>query len=139
MKLTVFKKDLTHKVITLFDKMKFDHFVDGIHIADSDYLRKNYSNLPHRLVYLREINNGVELNFGLFSDYEKPDIPDFIIYFNEFEELDMSDWFFLQTYFERLFNGLELPMITRRREFLLETGARSDPISWGIFVLLINR
>jgi len=134
MKLIVFQTASASKVITLFDKMKFAHFVDGVHLDDVQHLRKNFTKTPHRLVYVQG-----DINFGEVQDYENPKTPDFIFYFDEFEELDPSDWFFLQTYFERLFNGLELPMITRRREYLLETGVRSDEISWGIFVLLRNR
>lgn len=143
MKLIVFQTVTASKVITLFDKMKFAHFVDGVHLDDVQHLRKNFTKTPHRLVYIASYDPTKEghgdINFGEVQDYENPKTPDFIIYFDEFEELDPSDWFFLQTYFERLFNGLELPMITRRREYLLETGVRSDEISWGIFVLLRNR
>lgn len=39
--------------------------------------------------------------------------------------------FFLQTYFERLFNDLELPMLTRHRDFLLQTATRADELTWS--------
>jgi uncharacterized protein YlbG (UPF0298 family) len=139
MKLLVFKNLYVDRVITLFDKHKFTHFVDGIHLGDVEYLRKNFRNIPHKFVYLYQGEDRLELDFGELQDYEKPRTPDFVLYFDEFEELDPSDWFFLQTFFERVFNGLETPMLTRRREFLLETSVTPDAISWGIFTMLRNR
>ena len=118
MKLLVFKTDNVDRIITLFDQFGFSHYVDAIHIGDEKYLKTNFVKLPHRLVYLSDKSGNWELDFGEVTEYDTPLTPDFIIYFDEFDELDLSDWFFLQTYFERLFNDLELPMITRRRDFL---------------------
>lgn len=56
MKLLVFKTDNADRVITLFDQFGFSHYVDGIHLDDEKYLKKNFVKLPHRLVYLCDRN-----------------------------------------------------------------------------------
>jgi hypothetical protein len=149
MKLLVFSTKYADHIITLFDKLKFTHFVDAVHIADIEYLKKNFGPVPHLFVYLRgdfleglglgDAFEKLELSFAKVNDYENPRTPDFIIYFDEFEEIDPSDWFFLETYFERIFAGLELPMLTRRREFLLQTSVQAEEISWGILEFLKYR
>lgn len=140
MKLTVFKLKYADRIITLFDRNGFCHFVDGVHLDDERYLTKNFTGVPHRLVYLsgchsdkwQESDGTIGVDFGEVEDYANPKTPDFVIYFNEFEELDASDWFFLQTYFERLFNDQPPPMITRHRDFLLCTATRADELTWYV-------
>lgn len=92
MKLLVFKMGNEDKVITLFDRYSFCHYVDGIHLNDWYYLKKNFEKLPHRLVYLNDRGEW-DLDFGIVQDYEKPNTPDFVVYFNEFDEIDTTDWY----------------------------------------------
>jgi hypothetical protein len=88
----VFKGEYSDRIITLFDNQHFAHFVDAVHVDDTLYLTKNFTKLPHQLVYVHQFDKRYDLTFGKVSDYEKLKTPDFIVYFDELEEVDVSDW-----------------------------------------------
>src|SRR3954468_4451630 len=111
MKLLVFDKKggYSSLIINEFNEKKFAHLLDGIHVEDEQYLLKNFSNVPHRLVYVSVYNLVASLTFSVVDNYDHPKNPDFVLYFDESEDVTSDDWLFLMNYFESLFNYGVLP------------------------------
>lgn len=138
MKLLVFDKKggYSSLIINEFNEKKFAHLVDSIHLNNEYYLKKNFSHVPHRLVYVSVYNLVARLTFEEIKDFESPKkTPDFILYFDESEELTDKDWEFLCKYFDRLFNYDILPFVNQRGYYLLETAKEPAEIAWHEYKL----
>jgi hypothetical protein len=142
MKLLVFKKEgensLTGAILSLFNSKDYAHFVDGVHGGDDKYLRENFSGVEHRLVYVQLIDLIMFTTYDKVNnhpEWKKIATPDFVIYFDEGEVLEYSDWYFLKNYFRKLFDYGELPFVNRRGDYLLSTGFVPKQVSWADYDL----
>lgn len=131
MKLLVFKKEggFTADIINLFDEQGYGYFVDAIHLDDYDYLKKNFYDIPHLLCYITMTNMIMWVNYKRLPGYSRVNTPDFIVYFDGGEVLDWADWTFLEKYVKDLFSFSELPLLTKRQDYLLFTGLRPEQIA----------
>jgi hypothetical protein len=133
MKLLVFKKDggFTSTIIKMFNEQGYAHLLDGVHVNDQEFLKKNFSLCPHLFVNLRIANLVVWPTFHRYGDYSHEKTPDFVIYFDEVEVLSWDDWQFLKDYFLKLFSYGELPFVDKRGDYLLSTAIAPEEVNWS--------